>query len=412
MPMLWYLFSSGNSKLSNYAARNLDTINESYPSSITNTAPTSPPHFRKNENQGSGNGSSSISKNATLILLSSGKYASIIPTLENSGALNNNNNGTDNINDNYDNQNREEKNQTKNNDIFIKSADINSDGNNNNFTIIGNSKPTNDDYDNDSVTYTNTETQVYHERECTDLPPKYLHTAINTTYDTLESVPKSPILGRSRSFSTGTGTGGTSNIFDSSISSSSSGFFSSLFATPSKHYRKRYGGENDDDRVAQCRKDNMLYRVGDEEYLTKHDNNHNNSNYPNTHFFSERNIRKSEKECHKKNQKEKLRLQEKERDQEKRRENEEQYDNDQNDDENNNDNHLIKSRLCLQISVKSSSKYRLCDSNPQEEGDSNWAIITGIYQQNFILRGDDCDFEEKLVSSDGLVNIIVDREKV
>ena len=32
--------------------------------------------------------------------------------------------------------------------------------------------------------------------------------------------------------------------------------------------------------------------------------------------------------------------------------------------------------------------------------------------QNFILRGDDCDFEENLVSSDGLVNIIVDREKV
>ena len=42
---------------------------------------------------------------------------------------------------------------------------------------------------------------------------------------------------------------------------------------------------------------------GDEEYLTKHDNNHNNSNYPNTHFFSERNIRKSEKESHKKNKK-------------------------------------------------------------------------------------------------------------
>ena len=79
---------------------------------------------------------------------------------------------------------------------------------------------------------------------------------------------------------------------------------------------------------------------------------------------------------------------------------------------NNNSNNIIKSRLCLQISVKSTSKYRLCDSNPQDEGDSNWAIITGIYQQSFILRGDNCDFQDKLVSSDGLVTVHMNEEEL
>ena len=394
----------------------MDTINESYPSSKVNTAPTSPPNFHKNENQSNehgNNGPKIISKNATAILLSNGKYASIIPTLDNIESINNNNNHIDNnSNNNY--HSKDDKNNIQDDDFLSKNISMNIDKNNDNYTITEDLTLSYDDYDNKSVTYTTAETQVHYEEEPIDLPPKYLHTTTNSTYDTLESVPKSPILGRSRSFSTGTGTGGVNNVFDSSVSSSSTGFFSSLFATPSKHYRKRYGGDNDDDRFAQCRKENMLYRVGDEDYLTKHDNSHNNSSYTNSHFFPERIIRKSEKENERKIQKEKFRFQEKERERKKKREKEEQYENDQNDDENNHNNNnsnVIKSRLCLQISVKSSSKYRLCDSNPQEEGDSNWAIITGIYQQSFILRGDDCDFEDKLVSSDGLVNITVDRDR-
>ena len=43
--------------------------------------------------------------------------------------------------------------------------------------------------------------------------------------------------------------------------------------------------------------------------------------------------------------------------------------------------------LCLRISVRSVAKYRLCDSNPQEEAEATWAVVTGTFQQSYLLRG-------------------------
>ena len=43
--------------------------------------------------------------------------------------------------------------------------------------------------------------------------------------------------------------------------------------------------------------------------------------------------------------------------------------------------------LCLRISVLSVAKYRLCDSNPQEEAEATWAVVTGTFQQSYLLRG-------------------------
>ena len=273
--------------------------------------------------------------------------------IDNNNIINNNNNINDNsnINNNNNNNNNNDNNNSNNNNNNNNNNDTNNNNNNNNDNYDSNN---NDNYNNNNnnndnsyitnqnndyniKTHINSEIQLNHEKEKEKekqyieslKSPKHIQKDMIRTYDSLDTVPKSPVFGRSRSFSTGTGA--TSNVYDSSISTGSSGFFSSLFATPSKHLRKRYGPIND--------------------------NNNNNNN-------------------------------------------------------NNNSNNIIKSRLCLQISVKSTSKYRLCDSNPQDEGDSNWAIITGIYQQSFILRGDNCDFQDKLVSSDGLVTVHMNEEEL
>ena len=33
------------------------------------------------------------------------------------------------------------------------------------------------------------------------------------------------------------------------------------------------------------------------------------------------------------------------------------------------------------------AKYRLCDSNPQEEAEATWAVVTGTFQQSYLMRG-------------------------
>lgn len=175
----------------------------------------------------------------------------------------------------------------------------------------------------------------------------------------LEDDPLSPAWGRSRSHSTGTGT--TSHVNDSSVSTGSSGFFSRLLATPSKHLRKRYG-ENEDG-TALYRKDRDR---GDEESV----GSRNGGSLENTLGYEQYQCVRDE------NVQEEI--------------------------------EVIKSKLCLRVSVKSSSRYRLCDSNPQEEGDCTWACATGIFQQSFILRGDNCDLEDRLVASDRLVTVIMD----
>ena len=46
-----------------------------------------------------------------------------------------------------------------------------------------------------------------------------------------------------------------------------------------------------------------------------------------------------------------------------------------------------KPELCLRINVRSVARYRLCDSNPQDEADATWAVVTGVFQQSVLLRG-------------------------
>ena len=48
---------------------------------------------------------------------------------------------------------------------------------------------------------------------------------------------------------------------------------------------------------------------------------------------------------------------------------------------------MFLGELCLRISVRSVAKYRLCDSNPQEEAEATWAVVTGTFQQSYLLRG-------------------------
>lgn len=48
---------------------------------------------------------------------------------------------------------------------------------------------------------------------------------------------------------------------------------------------------------------------------------------------------------------------------------------------------IYPGELCLRISVRSVAKYRLCDSNPQEEAEATWAVVTGTFQQSYLMRG-------------------------
>ena len=51
-----------------------------------------------------------------------------------------------------------------------------------------------------------------------------------------------------------------------------------------------------------------------------------------------------------------------------------------------------KPELCLRINVRSVARYRLCDSNPQDEAGATWAVVTGVFQQSVLLRGHEyCD---------------------
>jgi hypothetical protein len=179
-----------------------------------------------------------------------------------------------------------------------------------------------------------------------------------------ENNPLSPSWGRSRSHSTGTGT--TSHVNDSSISTGSSGFFSRLLATPSKHLRKK----NDQDCTSHYRKersdrDSEKERErGDEESVGSRGGGSVERTVGYDPYLREENVH--------------------------------------------DDSAFIRSKLCLRVNVKSSSRYRLCDSNPQEEGDATWACATGVFQQSFILRGDICELEDRLVASDRLVTVVMD----
>jgi hypothetical protein len=82
---------------------------------------------------------------------------------------------------------------------------------------------------------------------------------------------------------------------------------------------------------------------------------------------------------------------------------------------------LLVPQLCLRVSVRSVSHFRLCDPNPQEEGDATWATVLATFQQTFLLidtstgTGNSTgtgsatkDPQSELIVSDRLVTVTVD----
>lgn len=62
--------------------------------------------------------------------------------------------------------------------------------------------------------------------------------------------------------------------------------------------------------------------------------------------------------------------------------------------------------LCIRIEVQVTSKYRVCDSNPQDEVTSTWSEISGHFHQVFFIKSG-CN--GRPVVSDRMVNICVDK---
>lgn len=264
--------------------------------------------------------------------------------------------------------------------------------NNNNHNNDNKTHNTNDNIQFDDHNNTHTLTNNHNNNNSHTLNPNHPH-----------NPPSSPPCGRSRSFSTGTGT--TSHLNDSSISTASSGFFSRLLATPSKRLKKLNECEN-----SMNRKDKDKDNHRDKE--KSHSLGYNSNHYGGHGGGGGEKGSERGGGCGNAS----------ERERERERGDEESVgsrggmsvetnrvsDHYTYDEQSYEETVYIKSKLCLRVSVKSSSRYRLCDSNPQEEGDATWACATGIFAQSFILRGDDCDTDSRLVASDRLVSIIVD----
>ena len=291
-----------------------------------------------------------------------------------------NNNSFNSISTNSNNSSSGSNNNSNNNNI--KNKEINSIKNLNSFNNI--KYEHNNDmtrvYDNISSDCTNTDrhtdryTDKHNDRHIdkhtertdrysdrgrhtnTDKQDRHADRYDDTHSEIFEMTPRSPSWGRSRSHSTGTGV--TSHLNDSSISTGSSGFFSSLFATPSKHLRKRYITENNEhDNRYFYRKDNK--NSEDEEggaILRESRTNSMSYNQFEDHEKDEKDDFHGEKYGKY-----------------------DKYDNEKYDnyDREKEEIQIIKSKLCLRVSVRSCSRYRICDSNPQEEGDSVWALATG-----------------------------------
>ena len=308
-------------------------------------------------------------------------------------AKNNNNGNNNNYNNYYDNSGIR----------ISQSASCGSYNNNNHSDNNNNNNNINNNTNVQYCTNTNNNDQTTHNLNNTHNTTNTNNTNnTHTTNDSLQydehNTPSSPTWGRSRSFSTGTGT--TSHMNDSSISTASSGFFSRLLATPSKRLRKFH--DSDSGGVRRRDKEREKDRSG---FIGYNNNNGGNGNGNGGSGVvvggggngSERDRERERGDEESVGSRGGMSI-----------ENHNAYDNYSYDDQTSEEMVFIKSKLCLRVSVKSSSRYRLCDSNPQEEGDATWACATGIFTQSFIIRGDDCDTDSRLVASDRLVSIIVD----
>ncbi len=61
--------------------------------------------------------------------------------------------------------------------------------------------------------------------------------------------------------------------------------------------------------------------------------------------------------------------------------------------------------MCIRVNVTSISRFRVCDMNPQDEKDANWAVVHGVFQQCFFIKSN-CNGRPSM--SDRVVTIVVD----
>ena len=75
------------------------------------------------------------------------------------------------------------------------------------------------------------------------------------------------------------------------------------------------------------------------------------------------------------------------------------------DDKDNAPDEVYVPTMCIRVFIRGVSKFRICDMDPQEEGEAVLAHVTGTFQQCFFLKSN-CNGRPAM--SDRLVNIMVD----
>jgi len=61
--------------------------------------------------------------------------------------------------------------------------------------------------------------------------------------------------------------------------------------------------------------------------------------------------------------------------------------------------------MCIRVNVRSISRFRVCDTDPQDEKDATWATVHGAFQQCFFIKSN-CNGRPAM--SDRVVSIVVD----
>ena len=61
--------------------------------------------------------------------------------------------------------------------------------------------------------------------------------------------------------------------------------------------------------------------------------------------------------------------------------------------------------MCIRVNVKGTSRFRICDMDPQDEAEATWGTVTGTFQQCFFIKSN-CNGRPAM--SDRVVSITVD----
>ena len=61
--------------------------------------------------------------------------------------------------------------------------------------------------------------------------------------------------------------------------------------------------------------------------------------------------------------------------------------------------------MCIRVNVRGVSRFRVCDTDPQDEKDATWATVHGSFQQCFFIKSN-CNGRPAM--SDRVVSIVVD----